>query len=51
MNIVSHAVEDAHRAGRLHDGSACSLCIASREAVIAQLEAEGKFETLWKYYR
>ena len=44
-------IEEAHTNGWLHDGSKCPMCIESRERVIAQLEAEGKFETLWKYYR
>ena len=44
-------VEEAHAKGWCHDMSLCSTCIQSRAELIARLEAEGKFELLWKHYR
>lgn len=50
-NTRKFTVEEAHANGWCHDSSECSTCAESHAKVIAQLEAEGKFETLWKYYR
>ena len=47
----SVSVEQAHEYGWVHDMSVCTLCIAERNSAIKVLEAEGAFETLWKYYR
>jgi hypothetical protein len=44
-------VEEAHVNGWCHDSSVCTHCLESRAKVIAQLEAEGNFELLWKHYR
>lgn len=44
-------VEEAHAKGWCHDSTACTLCVAERVKLIARLEAEGKFELLWKHYR
>ena len=50
VKVIATA-EDAHVKGWVHNMMECSLCTAAREKTIAQLEADGKFEVLWKYYR
>ena len=44
-------VETAHANGWCHDMSKCKTCADDRAKTIAKLEAEGKFEVLWKHYR